>query len=103
MHVKPAIEGAGTLTCIMNTVSSVPPPALTEELLTRLDIPGPRYTSYPTSDRFVEAFTAEHYRQALALRGEGGFVLVEIRLKGMRCPDGRMRSIVSKLPEEPGS
>ena len=71
MHVKPAIEGAGTLTCIMNTVSSVPPPALTEELLTRLDIPGPRYTSYPTSDRFVEAFTAEHYRQALALRGEG--------------------------------
>ena len=55
MHVKPAIEGAGTLTCIMNTVSSVPPPALTEELLTRLDIPRPRYPSYPPSDRLVEA------------------------------------------------
>ena len=29
---------------------------LTEALLRRLDVPGPRYTSYPTADRFVEAF-----------------------------------------------
>jgi oxygen-independent coproporphyrinogen-3 oxidase len=27
-----------------------------ETLLRRLDVPGPRYTSYPTADRFVEAF-----------------------------------------------
>ena len=25
-------------------------------LLKRFDVPGPRYTSYPTADRFVEAF-----------------------------------------------
>ena len=27
-----------------------------EQLLRRFDVPGPRYTSYPTADRFVEAF-----------------------------------------------
>ena len=47
-------------------------PPISEELLRRLDVPGPRYTSYPTADRFVEAFTAEHYAQALAQRGTGG-------------------------------
>ena len=29
---------------------------VTTELLRRFDVPGPRYTSYPTADRFVEAF-----------------------------------------------
>lgn len=38
------------------------------ELLRRFDVPGPRYTSYPTADRFVEAFTASDYSQALAQR-----------------------------------
>lgn len=28
-------------------------------LLRRFDVPGPRYTSYPTADRFVEAFDAD--------------------------------------------
>ena len=32
--------------------------AVTPELLRRYDVPGPRYTSYPTADRFVEAFGA---------------------------------------------
>ncbi len=41
------------------------------ELLQRFDIPGPRYTSYPTADRFVEAFTAADYGQALAQRRSG--------------------------------
>jgi oxygen-independent coproporphyrinogen-3 oxidase len=31
------------------------------ELIRRLDKNGPRYTSYPTADRFVEAFNAESY------------------------------------------
>ncbi len=31
------------------------------ELVSRLDRPGPRYTSYPTADRFTEAFTAREY------------------------------------------
>ena len=35
---------------------------------------GPRYTSYPTADRFVEAFDAKAYRHWLAHRNIGGFV-----------------------------
>ncbi len=42
--------------------------AITSELLTRFDVPGPRYTSYPTADRFVEAFTEVDYLQALDQR-----------------------------------
>ena len=38
------------------------------DLLRRFDLNGPRYTSYPTADRFVEAFTAEEYVQALEQR-----------------------------------
>jgi oxygen-independent coproporphyrinogen-3 oxidase len=34
---------------------------------------GPRYTSYPTADRFVEAFDAEAYSQWLRNRNVGGF------------------------------
>ena len=49
-------------------------PVLTDALLARMDVPGPRYTSYPTADRFIEAFTAEHYVQALAQRGDLGGV-----------------------------
>ena len=49
-------------------------PVLTEAMLRRLDRPGPRYTSYPTADRFVEAFGPAEYRQALAQRAEGATV-----------------------------
>ena len=41
------------------------------ELLRRLDVPGPRYTSYPTADRFIEAFGAPQYERALRSRAEG--------------------------------
>ena len=34
---------------------------------------GPRYTSYPTADRFVEAFDAAAYRHWLRNRNIGGF------------------------------
>jgi oxygen-independent coproporphyrinogen III oxidase len=44
---------------------------LSPDLLRRYDVPGPRYTSYPTADRFVEAFTAADYAQALAQRRTG--------------------------------
>jgi oxygen-independent coproporphyrinogen-3 oxidase len=44
---------------------------VTPELLRRYDIAGPRYTSYPTADRFVEAFTDAEYAQALSQRREG--------------------------------
>jgi oxygen-independent coproporphyrinogen-3 oxidase len=44
------------------------------DLIRRFDRPGPRYTSYPTADRFVEAFGADAYRHALAKRSIGGVV-----------------------------
>ena len=46
-----------------------------EDLLRRFDIPGPRYTSYPTADRFVEAFTERDYVQALQQRRAGSLAL----------------------------
>ncbi|MEG0676202.1 MAG: oxygen-independent coproporphyrinogen III oxidase [Comamonas sp.] len=42
--------------------------AVTPELLSRFDVPGPRYTSFPTADRFVEAFGTEDYILALQQR-----------------------------------
>ncbi len=39
--------------------------AVLPRALQRFDVPGPRYTSYPTADRFVEAFTASDHIQAL--------------------------------------
>jgi len=42
--------------------------AVSPELLRRFDVPGPRYTSYPTADRFVEAFRQEDYVLALSQR-----------------------------------
>ncbi len=42
------------------------------ELIRRLDKNGPRYTSYPTADRFVEEFNAECYRSWVAKREIGG-------------------------------
>ena len=47
---------------------------LTDAQLRSLDVPGPRYTSYPTADRFVEAFGPAEYRQALRQRAEGAVV-----------------------------
>jgi oxygen-independent coproporphyrinogen-3 oxidase len=41
---------------------------VTPELLRRYDVPGPRYTSYPTADRFVEAFGDDDYILALKQR-----------------------------------
>ena len=41
---------------------------VTPELLRRYDVPGPRYTSYPTADRFVEAFGSNDYILALKQR-----------------------------------
>jgi oxygen-independent coproporphyrinogen-3 oxidase len=42
------------------------------DLLRRFDRPGPRYTSYPTADRFVEAFGPGQYRLSLERRQIGG-------------------------------
>ena len=45
--------------------------AVSPDLLQKFDVPGPRYTSYPTADRFVEAFGADDYVQALQQRRAG--------------------------------
>ncbi len=49
--------------------------AISDDLLRRFDVPGPRYTSYPTADRFVEAFTEADYIQALKQRSAGSMAL----------------------------
>ena len=51
-----------------------PVPLLPEALLRRFDAPGPRYTSYPTADRFVEAFGADACLRALQQRAHGAVV-----------------------------
>lgn len=45
---------------------------VTESLLRRFDVPGPRYTSYPTADRFVDAFGPADLDRALAQRAAVG-------------------------------
>jgi len=44
-------------------------------MLQKFDISGPRYTSYPTADRFVEAFSKDSYQPPLAQRHVGGMAL----------------------------
>jgi len=43
------------------------------ELVERFDVAGPRYTSYPTADRFVEAFDASNLEQWLRQRASLGW------------------------------
>ncbi|HEX6704832.1 MAG TPA: oxygen-independent coproporphyrinogen III oxidase [Albitalea sp.] len=47
------------------------PTVLSEALLKRFDTPGPRYTSYPTADRFVEAFGPGDCTRAFSQRVHG--------------------------------
>lgn len=55
---------------MVDTIQTAPPPRLSfdPELIRKYDGLGPRYTSYPTADRFTEAFTAEHLTNALLSR-----------------------------------
>jgi oxygen-independent coproporphyrinogen-3 oxidase len=41
-------------------------------LIRKYDVSGPRYTSYPTADRFVDAFGAAQFSQWLSRRNIGG-------------------------------
>ncbi len=54
--------------------------AISAQLLQRFDVNGPRYTSYPTADRFVEAFTFEDYAQALRHRSHGQASLLPLSI-----------------------
>ena len=48
-------------------------PVIDPDLIRKYGGSGPRYTSYPTADHFVEAFDAEAYRKWLQNRNIGGF------------------------------
>ena len=56
----------------MNTTHTTPF-EFDPDLIRRLDRLGPRYTSYPTADRFIEAFDAADYIAWAAKRNVGGF------------------------------
>ena len=53
---------------------AVPALEIDLDLIRRFDGRGPRYTSYPTADRFVESYDAEAYQSWLARRNIGGIV-----------------------------
>ncbi len=72
-QIKGRRQRFGTVAAMPKTAVD-PVPVLTEAMLRRLDRPGPRYTSYPTADRFVEAFGPAEYAQALAQRASGAMV-----------------------------
>ena len=42
------------------------------QIIRRFDVNGPRYTSYPTADRFVEAFDSDAAKHWLGKRNIGG-------------------------------
>jgi oxygen-independent coproporphyrinogen-3 oxidase len=44
-------------------------------LIRKYDTSGPRYTSYPTADRFVDAYGEDSFRQWLGCRNLGGIIL----------------------------
>lgn len=68
------MSGTSTTKNISNSTKFIMP-GVTTEMLQKFDVSGPRYTSYPTADRFVEAFTDESYKLALEQRRIGGMAL----------------------------
>jgi oxygen-independent coproporphyrinogen-3 oxidase len=72
-HIKPQAHRFATIGRMPNKLSTPraeAPSALSESLLRRFDTPGPRYTSYPTADRFGTGFGEADLLQALRARGQ---------------------------------
>jgi oxygen-independent coproporphyrinogen-3 oxidase len=64
-----AVSGTRTMATMEKTAQSLLPGlAFDAALVTKYDGFGPRYTSYPTADRFHDGFTAAHYVETLAAR-----------------------------------
>src|SRR5256885_14083279 len=61
------------MTAATSTARADAHPVLSDDLLRRFDTPGPRCTSYPTADRFVEAFGPDDVLRAL-MQHRGGVV-----------------------------
>ena len=51
--------------------SVIEPVVFDPQIIRRFDINGPRYTSYPTADRFVDHFSAESCKHWLSHRASG--------------------------------
>ena len=62
------------MTATSSTTRADAAPVLCDALLRRFDAPGPRYTSYPTADRFVEAFGPADALRMLSQRAHGATV-----------------------------
>ena len=59
-----------TMPATMPAATPLPDIELSEELIRRFDTLGPRYTSYPTADRFTAAFTEASYLHYLQQRAD---------------------------------
>ena len=62
------------LDTLTSRAAAIPAIEIDLDLIRRFDQHGPRYTSYPTADRFVESFGADAYESWLARRNVGGIV-----------------------------
>lgn len=81
------------------------PLMITQEHIERYDVSGPRYTSYPTADRFVEAYDATAYGKALEQRNISGWkqalsVYVHIPFCASLCFYCACNKIVTKRYEQ---
>lgn len=72
MAKKMSISVLDLLTKIPASDVEIDPSEINLDLLKKFDRNGPRYTSYPTADRFVEAFNAETYSVQAKKRNIGG-------------------------------
>lgn len=72
-------------------------------LLSKYDVPGPRYTSYPTAPHWREDFTPEDYRDALvrgaAAPAERVALYIHIPFCRERCHYCGCNVVISKKPE----
>ncbi len=82
------------------------PVAVTPDLLTKYDRPGPRYTSYPTAPEWDEAFGDAEYRRALAnasaTPGEALSLYVHLPFCHERCSFCACNVVISKKDEVAG-
>lgn len=76
---------------------------ITREMLEKYDLPGPRYTSYPTAPEWNEDFGATEYREALLRAAESPdqplSVYVHLPFCQERCLFCGCNVIISKHPE----
>ncbi len=60
--------------------AALPPLEVDLDLIRRLDRNGPRYTSYPTADRFVKTFTADDYLAWVEKRDQNNPLSIYVHL-----------------------